>query len=149
MNCSCEAIINKPLQEVWDYTNNPDHLVLWLNDFVRYEHLTGDINAPKIGDTSNHTYDQNGKEFTMTEKIIGYNPPHHIRLMMTCKGFDMDIVNDFEEVEPNKTRLLATADTVRATLVMKIMMKLFMPNKKMQTMHEQQIYKLKELIEAA
>ncbi len=147
MNCSCEVIINKPVQEVWDYANNPDNLKLWLNDFVRYEHLTGDMSAPKIGDTSKHTYDQNGKEFTMTEEIVAYNPPHHIKLFMTSKWFDMDIVNDLEEVSPNQTKLLATADTVRTSLMMKVMM-LFMSNAKMQKDHESQIHKLKELIEA-
>ena len=148
MNCSCEVIINKPIQQVWDYTNNPDNLQLWLNDFVRYEHLTGDANAPKIGDTSNHTYDQNGKEFTMKEEIVAYMPPNHIKLFMTHKSFDMDIVNDLEEVTPNQTRLIASAETVRATLFMKVIMKIFMPKSKMQKEHENQINKLKELIEA-
>lgn len=147
MNCYCEVIINKPIQQVWDYANNPDNLKLWLNDFVRYEHLTGDINAPKIGDTSNQTYDQNGKEFTLKEEIIAYNPPHHITLFMTHKWFDMNIVNDFEELAPKQTKLIATADTVRTSLLMKVMM-LFMPKSKMQKDHEKQINKLKELVEA-
>lgn len=69
MKLECEVVIDKPVQQVWDYVNNPDNLDKWLNDFVRYEHLTGDINAPQIGDTSNHTYDQNGSEFMMLEKI--------------------------------------------------------------------------------
>jgi len=147
MNCSSEVIINKPIQQVWDYTNNPDNLKLWLNDFVRYEHLTGDINAPKVGDTSSHTYDQNGKEFTMKEEIVAYNPPKHIKLFMTHKWFDMDIVNDLEEAGPYQTRLIAKADTVRTSWLMKIMM-IFMPKSKMQKDHERQINKLKELIEA-
>ena len=148
MNCSCEVIINKPIQQVWDYTNNPDNLQLWLNDFIRYEHLTGDLNAPKVGDTSNHTYDQNGKEFTMKEEIVTYRPPNHIKLFMTHKSFDMDIVNDLEEATPNQTKLIASAETVRATLFMKVIMKIFMPKSKMQKEHENQINKLKELIEA-
>lgn len=147
MNCSCEVIIDKPIRQVWDYANNPDNLGLWLNDFVRYEHLTGDMSAPKVGDTSNHTYDQNGKEFTMKEEIVAYNPPHHIKLFMTHKWFDMDIVNDLEEVGPNQTRLLATANTVRTSILMKLMM-VFMSKSKMQKDHEKQINKLKSLIEA-
>lgn len=147
MNCSCEVIINKPIQQAWDFTNNPDNLKLWLNDFVRYEHLTGDMNAPKVGDTSSHTYDQNGKEFTMQEEIVAYDPPKHIKLRMTHKWFDMDIVNDYEEIGPSQTKLLATADTVRSSFLMKVMM-LFMPKAKLQKDHEKQIHKLKELIEA-
>lgn len=147
VNCHCEIIINKPIQQVWDYVNTPDNLVLWLNDFVRYEHLTGDINAPKVGDTSAHTYDQNGKEFTMEEEIVIYDPPNRIKLLMTHKMFDMDIVNDFESLSPTQTKLIATADSIRTSLLMKIMM-IFMPNSKMQKDHEKQIGKLRDLIEA-
>jgi len=142
MNLSCEVIFEKPLHQVWDYANNPDNLKLWLNDFIRYEHLTGDMDAPKVGDTSNHTYDQNGKEFTMKEEIIAYDPPNHMTLFMTNKWFDMNIVNDLESVTPDQTRLVAKADTVRSSLLMKVMM-LFMPNAKMQKDHEIQINKQK------
>ncbi len=147
MNCSSEVIIGKPIQEVWDYANNPDNLKLWLNDFVRYEQVTGDVNAPKVGDTSKHTYDQNGKEFTMQEEIVAYSPPNHITLSLTHSWFDMKIVNDLEEIGPNQTKLIAIADTVRTGFIMKIMM-LFMSKKKMQQDHEKQINKLKALIEA-
>jgi len=148
MHCSCEVLIDKPIQQVWDYTNNPDNLKLWLNDFIRYEHLSGDMQDPKVGDTSKHTYDQNGKEFTMKEEIVAYSPPNHIKLFLTHKSFVMDMVNDLEEVGPNQTKLIASAQTVRAGMFTKLMMKIFMPPKKMQKDHEAQINKLKSLIEA-
>ncbi len=147
MKLDCEVIIDKPIQQVWDYANNPDNLTKWLNDFVRYEQLTGDVNAPKVGDTSNHTYDQNGKEFTMHERITAYDPPNHIKLFMTSKWFDMEIVNNFEHVSPTQTKLFAGAEFVRVGWIMKIMF-LFSSKKKMQSDHEQQINKLKALIEA-
>ncbi len=146
MTLSCEVTINKPLQTVWDYVNDPDNLPLWLNDFVRYEHVSGDQNAPKVGDTSKHTYRQNGKEFTMQETITEYNPPHYIKLFMTSDWFDMNIENTYEAVSEDQTKLLATADFVRLGWIMKIMM-FFSSNKKMQADHERQIRKLKELIE--
>lgn len=147
MKLACEVIIDKPIQQVWDYANNPDNLVKWLNDFVRYEQLTGDVSAPKVGDTSNHTYDQKGKEFTMLEKIVAYDPPRHLKLFMTSSWFDMEIVNNFDEIGPAQTRLYAGAEFVRLGWIMKIMM-LFSSKKKMQADHESQINKLKTLIEA-
>ncbi len=144
---ACEVIVNKPLQAVWDYSNNPDNLSLWLNDFVRYEQVTGDQSAPKIGDTARHTYTQNGKEFTMLEEITEYNPPNSVKLFMTSDWFDMTIVNTFESVSADQTKLFAGADFVRLGWFMKIMM-LFSSKKKMQADHERQIHKLKELIEA-
>ena len=82
MNLDCEVIIDKPIQEVWDYANNPDNLTKWLNDFIRYKQLTGDVNAPKIGDTSEHTYSQSGGEFTMLEEITAYDPPTQVKLFI-------------------------------------------------------------------
>ncbi|NNF56209.1 MAG: SRPBCC family protein [Acidimicrobiales bacterium] len=143
-----EVIVDKPIQEVWDYSNNPDNLHLWLNDFLRYEQLTGDRHNPKVGDTSNHTYSQGKSEFTMLEKITAYDPPHHIKLFMTSKMMDMEIVNNFEAVDADRTRLFAGAEFVRLGLIMKVMF-LITPKKKMQADHKKQIDKLKELIEAA
>lgn len=148
MKLDCEVVINKPIQQVWDYSNDPNNLINWLNDFVRYEHLTGDVNAPKSGDTSNVTFDQNGNEFTMLEEIIAYDPPRQVELLMTSKWFDMVIVNKFDEISPTQTKLFANADFVRVGLIMKVMM-LFSSKAKMQADHERQINKLKTLIEAS
>ncbi len=147
MNLDHTVTINKPIQEVWDYVNDRDKLILWLNDFVRSEHLSGDEADPKVGDTSNQVYTQSGNEFTMLETITEFEPPRHIKLLMTSKMFDMEIVNDFEEVDPNQTRLYAGATFVRLGLLMKIIMA-FSAKKKMQADHESQIEKLKSLIEA-
>lgn len=147
MKLAHEVIVNKPLKAVWEYSNNPDNLSKWLNDFVRYEQVTGDVTAPKIGDKSRHTYRQGKGEFTMEETIMAYDPPQHIKLFMTSSYFDMEIVNDFEEVEPDKTRLYASADFVRVGLMMKIVF-FFSSKKKMQLDHKTQIEKLKALIEA-
>jgi len=147
MELSYEVIVNKPVQAVWDYSNNPDNLIHWLNDFVRHERVTGDPATPGVGDTANVTYTQPGGEFTMVEEVTEYNAPHHIKLFMTSKQFDMEILNEFEEIEPGKTRLLAAADFVRLNWMMKAIF-MFSSKKKMQADHERQINKLKQLIEA-
>lgn len=147
MELAYEVTINKPVQQVWDYTNNPDNFDLWLNDFVRRELLTGDESAPKVGDTTNMTYAQGKGEFTMLEEITEVDPPNHMKLFMTSKMFDMEIVNDFEAVGADQTRLFAGAEFVRLGLMMKIIM-FFSSKSKMQKDHETQINKLKALIEA-
>lgn len=146
MKLSHTVNVNKPLQNVWDYSNNPDNLSKWLNDFLRYEQITGDVTAPKVGDKSNHTYQEGKREFTMEETITVYDPPNRVELFMTSSYFDMEIVNTFEEIEPGKTKLFASADFVRVGLMMKVIF-FFSSRNKMQTDHEKQINKLKELIE--
>lgn len=142
-----EVVINKPIEEVWDYTNDRTKLELWLNDFLRHEQVTGDISAPQVGDTSNVTYAQGKGEFTMLEEIVAWDEPTHLKLLMTCKMFDIEIVNDFESVGPNQTRLFAGATFTRLGLLMKVIF-LFSSQKKQQAEHEKQINKLKTLIEA-
>jgi len=146
MILSHEVIVNKPLKNVWQYSNNPQNLNKWLNDFVRYEQITGDVTAPRVGDTSSHTYRQGKGEFTMQETITLYEPPKRIELFMTSKYFDMEIVNRFEEIADDKTRLFASAEFVRTGWMMKTIF-LFSSKKKMQADHERQIVKLKTLIE--
>lgn len=146
MVLSHEVIVNKPIQAVWNYSNNPENLSLWLNDFLRYEQLTGDVTAPGVGDTSRLTYRQGKGEFSMDETITVYDPPNRVELEMVSGYFDMKIVNTFEEVEPGRTRLLASADFVRVGWLMKIVF-FFSSKSKMQSDHEKQINRLKELIE--
>lgn len=148
MRLAHEVLIDKPIEEVWDYTNDRDNLKLWLNDFLRYEQVTGDPADPKVGDTSNMTYSQGKGEFTMLEEIVEWDRPNHLKLVMTCKSFDMEIVNDFEAVGPNQTRLFAGATFIRLGLLMKIIF-FFSSEKKQQALHEEQINKLKALIEAS
>jgi len=142
-----EVTINKPIQVVWDYTNDRDNLHLWLNDFVRYEDPIGDENAPKIGDTVTMVYRQGKSEFSMLEEITEWDPPNHLKTLMTSKAMDMTIVSKFEEIGENQTRLYAGADLFRLSLMMKAIF-FVTPTKKMQGDHERQINKLKELIEA-
>jgi len=49
MQLSHDVVINKPVQTGWDYANNPDNLIHWLNDFVSHERVKGDIDAPGVG----------------------------------------------------------------------------------------------------
>jgi len=147
MQLSYQVIVNKPIQVVWDYANDPETLAHWLNDFVSYQQVSGIDDAPGVGDSAKVTYTQPGGEFTMLERVTEYDAPRHIKLLMTSKYFDMEIVNDYLEVEPNKTQLTASADFVRIGLMMRVIF-FFSSKRKMLTDHERQINKLKELVEA-
>jgi len=142
-----EVVIDRPIQQVWDYTNDPENLSLWLNDYVRREQLTGVPGVPKVGDTANVTYSQGKSEFTMLEETTKCDAPNHLTMSMTCKTFDMVIVNNFEAVGPDQTKLFAGAEFVRLGLMMKVIMGVS-SKKKMLADHERQINKLKDLIEA-
>ncbi len=147
MRLDCEVLIDRPLQAVWDYTNDPGNLSLWLNDYLRTEQVVGTPGKLQIGDVSNVTYAQGKGEFVMREEVVDIDAPNSIKLLMTSKMFDMEIVNTFEAVGPNQTKLFAGADFVRLGLMMKVIMTVS-SNKKMLADHVSQINKLKGLIEA-
>lgn len=147
MRLDYTVTIDRPVQEVWNYVNDRDKLELWLNDFVRSEHLSGDVENPKVGDQANMVYTQGKSEFTMLEEITEIDPPHRIKLLMTSKMLDMEIENTFEAVGSNQTKLFAGANFIRLGLLMKAVM-LVSSKKKMQADHERQINKLRDLIEA-
>lgn len=148
MKLDCEVVIDRPLQEVWDYTNDRANLGLWLNDFLRHEQLTGDASSPKVGDTANMVYQQGKGEFTMLEEVTECDEPNRLVVFMTSKMFDMEIVNTFEAVGADQTKLFAGAEFVRVGLMMKCIMAVS-SSKKMLADHVAQINKLKELIEAS
>ena len=142
-----EVEINKPIQQVWDYVNNPENLQKWITDLEKYEHLTGDINNPKPGDTSRHTYNENGRITVMDEEIISFQPPHSVELFLKSSMFDMKIINKLTKLDENRSNYFSSAEFVRTGLLMKIAL-FFSPKSKLQGSHESQLGILKQLIEA-
>lgn len=137
--------INKPVKEVWDYMDNPDNLPKWLNGFERYEFVSGEYG--KVGAKGIHHYNENGRKYTMNEEVVEMREYEFIKLNVTSKSLDMIIENEFTAVDQNTTTLRAVAEFTRASLFMKVMMKLFMPIKKAQAQHDEQLVRFKQLVE--
>ena len=137
--------INKPAQVVWDYMNDPDNMSKWLDNFDHYEHVSG---APgEKGSKGRHYYNEKGREFIMDEEVIDEIEPEFIKLRLTSKPMDMIIENYFKSPAKDVTEYTAIAEFTRVSTFMKLMMTLFMSKKKAQAQHEEQIRKLKTLIE--
>ncbi len=137
--------INKPAQVVWGYMNDPKNMPKWLDNFQKYEHFSGKPGA--VGSKGRHYYLENGREFVMDEEVLKADKPKFIKLNLTSKPFDMIIENYFESPDKNTAEYRAVAEFTRVSPMMKIMMAVFMPKRKAQKQHEEQIQKLKELVE--
>lgn len=142
-----EAIItiDKPVKAVWEYIDNPDNMPLWLDNFVRYEHVSGERGQP--GSKGRQYYNERGREFVMDEEMLERTDHKHIKLKLTSKPMDIIIENSFKSTGKNSTELVAIAEFTRVSAFMKLMMALFMPLKKAQATHDAQMAKLKDLIE--
>lgn len=141
------VVINKPPKVVWAYMDNPDNLAKWLDNFDRYEHVSGKMG--EVGSKGKHYYNERGREFVMDEEILEREHPKYLKMSLTSKPMDMLIENYFEEIEGGSSRFRAVADFTRVSAFMRLMMALFQPNKKAQAVHQKQIEKLKDLIEAS
>lgn len=139
--------INKPASVVWAYMNEPDNMPKWLDNFVRYEHVSGDYG--KVGSKGKQYYLENGKEFAMNEEVVEERENEFIKLSITSKPMDMIVENTFVSPDKKTTELTAIAEFTRVSPFMRVMMTLFMPTRKAQAQHERQMNTLKELVEKA
>ena len=139
--------INKSAKDVWEYMDNPDNMPKWLDNFVRYEHISGEMGA--TGSRGKHYYNERGREFVMDEEIVESRPYEYMEMNLSSKPMDMKVWNYLKSPDDNTTELRAIAEFTRVSAFMKLMMTLFMSNKKAQATHDKQIKKLKELIEAS
>ena len=139
--------INRSVDEVWAYVYNPDNMPKWLNGLEKYEHVSGEFG--QAGSKGLLHYDENGRKYVMEQEIVELVQNERILLKLTSKQLDMVVENCFKAKDTKVTEYVASAEFTRVSVVMKIMMAIFMPAKKAQTQHEEQVAKLKKLIEAA
>lgn len=139
-------VINASQQEVWDFCTDPDRMTDWLDNFERYERVTGS-GKPKGGDKGKHYYKEGGREIVMDETLIEVREPAYIKLELTSPWFAMIIDNTFEKVQGG-TKLIATARFTRRSWMIRLMHAL-QSKKKQQAMHQDQINRIKKLIEGA
>ena len=138
--------INKPAKDVWEYMDNPDNLPKWLDTLERYEHVSGEMG--QVGSKGRQHYIENGRPFVMEEEIVEVRKPEYMKMVLTSKPMDMVVENYFESPDKNTTKFTAIAEFTRVSLFMRLMMALFMRSSKAQKQHEDQINKLKMLVEA-
>lgn len=138
--------IDKPLAAVWQYLDNPDHMGEWLDNFVKYEHVSGE--PGQVGSKGKHYYKEGGREIVMDEEILERIDREYLRLRLTNKMMDMEIENFLKKVDDTTTELVATMVVLRMSAFMKLMGALAGGAKKMQQRQDKQLAKLKAAIEA-
>lgn len=137
-----KILINKSIEEVWEYFNNPENLALWLSSFEKLEHLEG---VPgEVGAKSKHYYRNNRKLFELTETITKKEKYRYLCITLENPVMISRIENRFNSIG-NDTELVAISETKFKPIMLKIM-STFM-KKAFQKRQHSDLEKLKEVIE--
>jgi len=102
MKHTVDVVINAPLALVWRVFDDPDNMPKWQPTLKSFEHKSGTPGQP--GAVSELTYDENGREFVMTETITERREQDFLAGVYTSSVGTTLIVNHFVAIDDNSTR---------------------------------------------
>ena len=107
MKFKTELLINKPRLEVWKFFTNRENIKLWQPTLTNIEPISGMEGQP--GAESKWTYEENGREFSLTEKILRCDDPSCYESILE-NAFASNTVNHLF-IEQGNGETLWTAET--------------------------------------
>lgn len=119
MKFKLELTINKPRAEVWKAFDSTENLKQWQPSLKKFEHVSGTPGQP--GAVSKLTYEENEREFTLTEKIDLREEPERFDGAYENEFSENTIKNTFIEKGENETLWVSENEFKFKTLLMKIM----------------------------
>ena len=119
MKFKLELPINKSRAEVWKAFDNVDNMKKWQPTLIKFEPMSG---APgQVGAVSKLSYDENGREFALIEKITHRDEPNRFDGVYENNFADNVIRNTFVEQGKDQTLWVMETEFRFKTLLMKIM----------------------------
>ncbi len=111
--------INRPIEEVFDYTMN--HATEWSNIMVEHEmlHETEDV----VGSTFRIVTEDRGRRMDFEGEVTYHRPPTASSIVMRGKQFNLEVAYQFEDLG-GRTKV-SQRSVVHAKGFVKIMMFLF------------------------
>lgn len=144
MKYKLELTIDKPRAEVWQAFDSTENLMKWQPTLKNFEHVSGTPGQP--GAVSKLTYEENEREFILTEKITFREEPSRFEGIYENDFTENSINNTFIEQGANATLWLIETKYTFKTLIMKIIGPLKKKNFVIRTQKEME--RFKELAES-
>jgi hypothetical protein len=144
MKFKLELPINKPRIEVWKAFDNVENMKKWQPSLVSFEPVSG--TPGQVGAVSKLTYEVNGREFALIEKITHRDEPNRFDGIYENKFADNAIRNTFVEQGKDQTLWVMETEFAFKTLLMKIMGPLMKKN--FVTRSQKEMERFKELAES-
>lgn len=95
--------INRPVEQVFAYLDNPDNLKHWLSGLVEATPLTHD--GPGVGAKMRQVFEEGGRRVEMVEETVVYEPNRRVKIQGTTGMFDMTADYTLHPVGTGRTRL--------------------------------------------
>jgi len=119
--CKGSIEIQKPVQEVWDFVNDPSRLKEWLPTLVEERPLNDILEG--VGARFEQTYNEGSRTMTLTGECTFFEPTTRMAIILEGKGFSVDVVYDFEEISGG-TRVTQHSDMKAHSFFLKLFMPL-------------------------
>ena len=126
MKYKLEFIINKPREEVWKAFDSTENLKQWQPSLKKFELVSGTPGQP--GAVSMLTYEENEREFSLTERITLRDEPGRFDSVFENEFSDSLIKNTFIEKGASETLWVSETTFRFKTLIMKIVGRLMKRN---------------------
>ncbi len=145
MRFKTELLINKPRLEVWKFFSNRENIKLWQPTLTKIEPISSIQSQP--GAESKWTYEEKGREFSLTEKVLYCEEPSRYESLFE-NAFASNTVNQlFMEQGNGETVWTAETEYQFKTFLMKIIGPFFKKNYVLRSQKEME--RFKEMLEKA
>jgi len=118
MKFKLELTINKPRPEVWKTFDDPSNMGKWQLSLKKIEPLNGVPGQP--GAVSKLTFEENGREFSLIEKVTHREEPERLEGMYENEFSTNSVDNTFIEQDGNSTLWAVETEFRFKTFPMKI-----------------------------
>jgi uncharacterized protein YndB with AHSA1/START domain len=144
MKFKLETVINKPRADVWQAFDNIENLQKWQPTLIKQEFIEG---IPgQVGAVSKLTFEESGREFSLTEKIAHRDAPNQLDSIYENNFADNTIKNKFIEQGTDQTSWVTETEFTFKTFLMKIMGNALKKNYIKRTQRDMQ--RFKEMVES-
>lgn len=110
--------IDQPPPVVFEFLMEEENLPLWLTNFIRIEHTSGE--PGEVGSTSKHVYNENGRMIELMEEITGIKKNQMVSAKYVGAQFDMEVIYHLKPVGETGTQLTLSSDITSKGFFMKI-----------------------------
>jgi len=143
MKFKLELPIHKSRAEVWKAFDDPEKMKVWQPSLIRFESLSGTPGQP--GAVSKLTYQENGREFSLMERITDRREPELFHGVYDNPFAENSIQNEFIDQGDGQTLWVMETKYTFKTLIMKILGPLLKKNYIARTQRDME--RFKEMVE--
>jgi len=139
MKFKLELLIDKPRMEVWKTFDDPGNMSGWQPSLKKVELVSGTPGQP--GAVSKLTYEENEREFVLSEKVIQRNVPNRFDGVYDNEFAENIVRYTFVEQDESSTLWVVETEYRFKTWIMKIVGPLTKKNLVLRTQRDMERFK--------